>query len=431
MDTKSILGYQRGSPFAGNPYIDIQSNIIDMSNTPIDLIGIDNKGNKKKMKAGRRNPYKFEGDIVREFPMQAGGTYASLYGKDANAKVAEINALTKGILGRRGDPNAAQAYAVTSVNQPIVKFTGDTPPPQTRPLATRLPYGISPSNVYQTNEGYFYQDNNSGLPVAVSPQVVFPASNTVKREPVLFAQNSPRSFQRGGYNARDLYNYLFADDETEYDDNSTEEYSENQNTAPSEDELGVSDIQQPQEPDDSEIALQMAMGQDELMVTARNPYVKDVASVRAVGQNPYTPESVANISNPTKYAFEFFQKKGLAPHIAAGIVGNLMQESGNFRPDVVADQITGDNGASHGIAQWQKNRWPAFLNWASSQGKNPKALDTQLEYVYVEANQRGDLTKVNTAKTSSEAANLFAKYYERPAVIDKNRSRNARQLYPD
>ena len=70
IDLQSILGYSQGSPFAGNPYLDIHTpeGLIDMSNTPIDLMGIDNKGNKKKMKAGRKNPYRFDGDIVREIP---------------------------------------------------------------------------------------------------------------------------------------------------------------------------------------------------------------------------------------------------------------------------------------------------------------------------------------------------------------------------
>ncbi len=75
MDIQSILGYSMNSPFAGNPYLDINTpeGLIDMSNTPIDLVGIDNKGNKKVMKAGRKNPYRFEGDVVREIPMQQGG----------------------------------------------------------------------------------------------------------------------------------------------------------------------------------------------------------------------------------------------------------------------------------------------------------------------------------------------------------------------
>ncbi len=79
IDLKSILGYQQGSPYSNNPYLDIHTpeGLIDMSNTPMDLVGIDNKGNKKKMKANSKNPYKFEGSIVREIPiMQRGGLKA-------------------------------------------------------------------------------------------------------------------------------------------------------------------------------------------------------------------------------------------------------------------------------------------------------------------------------------------------------------------
>lgn len=75
MDLISLLGYSQNSPYAGNPFLDIHTpeGLIDMSNTPMDLIGIDNKGNKKKMKAGAKNPYQFEGNIVREIP--AGNIY--------------------------------------------------------------------------------------------------------------------------------------------------------------------------------------------------------------------------------------------------------------------------------------------------------------------------------------------------------------------
>lgn len=75
IDLQSIMGYRRDSPFKNNPYLDIstEDGIIDMSHTDIDLLGVDNMGNKKIMKAGMTNPYKFEGDIVREYPMQKGG----------------------------------------------------------------------------------------------------------------------------------------------------------------------------------------------------------------------------------------------------------------------------------------------------------------------------------------------------------------------
>jgi len=84
MDLKSILGYANGSPFMGNPYLDIETpeGLITMENTPIDLLGVDNLGNTKKMKAGRKNPYKFEGDVVREIPMRNPYQQGGLTGLD-------------------------------------------------------------------------------------------------------------------------------------------------------------------------------------------------------------------------------------------------------------------------------------------------------------------------------------------------------------
>lgn len=77
INLQSLLGYSKGSPYADSPFLNISTpaGLIDMSNTPIDLLGIDNKGNKKKMKAGRKNPYKFEGDQVTEIPLQKGNPY--------------------------------------------------------------------------------------------------------------------------------------------------------------------------------------------------------------------------------------------------------------------------------------------------------------------------------------------------------------------
>lgn len=75
MDLQSLLGYAHGSPFSTSPYLDIQTpeGLITMENTPIDLLGVDNMGNAKVMKAGRKNPYKFKGNKVREIPLQQGG----------------------------------------------------------------------------------------------------------------------------------------------------------------------------------------------------------------------------------------------------------------------------------------------------------------------------------------------------------------------
>ena len=75
IDLKSIMGYSQNSPFSNSPYLDIKTpeGLITMENTPIDLLGIDNYGNIKKMKAGKKVPYKFSGNLVREIPMKMGG----------------------------------------------------------------------------------------------------------------------------------------------------------------------------------------------------------------------------------------------------------------------------------------------------------------------------------------------------------------------
>lgn len=71
---KSFLGYRKDSPFKDEPYIDIQSNNIDMSQTDRDLILIPNKGKPVIAKAGSGG-YLFPNSTqVREIPLyQQGG----------------------------------------------------------------------------------------------------------------------------------------------------------------------------------------------------------------------------------------------------------------------------------------------------------------------------------------------------------------------
>ena len=135
-DLISILGYSKNSPFKGNPYLDIHTpdGLIDMSNTEMDLIGIDNKGNKKKMKAGAKNPYKFEGNVVREIPMQVGGLHFlepndKKLPKGIGPYLANSSELATSIGGENGEP----AYLIPSMkygrplDNPYLEFlrTGD------------------------------------------------------------------------------------------------------------------------------------------------------------------------------------------------------------------------------------------------------------------------------------------------------------------
>lgn len=49
---KSIMGYRKDSPYRQEPFIEIEGNLIDMSDTPINLLAIPDKGKPKLLKGG-------------------------------------------------------------------------------------------------------------------------------------------------------------------------------------------------------------------------------------------------------------------------------------------------------------------------------------------------------------------------------------------
>lgn len=66
MKNLSTTGYKKNSPDKDRPYNVIPSGDITMDNVDIQILGIDNLGNSKKMTPG--NNYSFPGDIVLEIP---------------------------------------------------------------------------------------------------------------------------------------------------------------------------------------------------------------------------------------------------------------------------------------------------------------------------------------------------------------------------
>ncbi len=128
----------------------------------------------------------------------------------------------------------------------------------------------------------------------------------------------------------------------------------------------------------------------------------------------YIPDNSAKVNSNTKDAYKYYtQEKGLPSHIAAGIVGNLYQESG-LKPGAV-EQTNTANG--RGIAQWDvRDRWQGFLGWSKEQRRDPYDLRTQLDYVLVEPGQSDKvLEKLKNSKTPEQAAVIFGKLYERPS----------------
>lgn len=119
---------------------------------------------------------------------------------------------------------------------------------------------------------------------------------------------------------------------------------------------------------------------------------------------------------------DFFTGHGLTRAQAAGIVGNLKQESGL-------------NAAEPGgyLAQWLGSRLTGLEHFAAQKGVTAKGNKTvQLEYIWQElrTTEKATLTKLIKAKTPQESARIFSESFERPSEPDlPNREKYATEAY--
>ena len=122
-----------------------------------------------------------------------------------------------------------------------------------------------------------------------------------------------------------------------------------------------------------------------------------------------TSNKVGKPSENAKFALNFFKEKGLNDHQAAGIVGNLIQESN------LNTTIKGDGGKAFGIAQWHPDRRKGLEVLAQSRGKNISDLETQLEYVWQELNtsEKKAMNALLNSKNVEDATKAFV-LFERP-----------------
>jgi hypothetical protein len=115
-----------------------------------------------------------------------------------------------------------------------------------------------------------------------------------------------------------------------------------------------------------------------------------------------------------KIAFDFFVGKGLSRVQAAGIVGNLDQESG-MSPTI--SQYGG--GPGRGIAQWSAGgRWDTSHDdnvawYASAHGASRYSLDLQLDFIWYELTEVGyGDAELRAATTVTAATEAFMDRYE-------------------
>ncbi len=122
----------------------------------------------------------------------------------------------------------------------------------------------------------------------------------------------------------------------------------------------------------------------------------------------------AHASDAERQAMEFFIKKGWSPHQAAGIVGNLIQESG-LKTGAINPGDGADGSNSIGVAQWNSDRARAFQAYAAQNGGNANDLATQLAFVDHELGTSENTAgqALRRASNPIQAAAAFAGY-ERP-----------------
>lgn len=147
-------------------------------------------------------------------------------------------------------------------------------------------------------------------------------------------------------------------------------------------------------------------------VTAATAPAPSVQADTALRQAPAAPGSAP--SDRAAFAMQFYQQhptNPLAPHQAAGLVGNFQQESGRaLNPTAV-----GDNGTSFGIGQWRGDRFKALQDFARQRQKPWQDFETQLDFALHEGEttEREAFTRLRSA-TNVEEATAAGIGFERP-----------------
>lgn len=130
----------------------------------------------------------------------------------------------------------------------------------------------------------------------------------------------------------------------------------------------------------------------------------------------------------SKYIQQKLMSMGFSASAAAGVVGNLVQESG-LRTDAI-----GDNGTSGGLAQWHNERLDALKRFAAARGKEWTDLDTQIEFLVEEmrTSYADTYAKMQNAELPEIAGQIMTDEYEIPDPASANyaqRQANARAAY--
>jgi len=133
-------------------------------------------------------------------------------------------------------------------------------------------------------------------------------------------------------------------------------------------------------------------------------------------------EKIKGDNNRREAYIYLTETKGLEPHIAAAMVGNLMQES--YQLDRTWEEGKVDDVGSMGVLQWHgdrlKNLYKFYKKKQSNYTKGQEIpLTAQLDFMIYEATEgdawmKKQYKKVFSTDTTKEAALNFSKYVLRP-----------------
>lgn len=122
---------------------------------------------------------------------------------------------------------------------------------------------------------------------------------------------------------------------------------------------------------------------------------------------------LAGRNNEEKIWNYLVSELGLDDQQAAGVLGNMQQESG-FNPEA-----TNPDSGAYGIAQWYAERKTGLTNFAQSEGKQVNDLGVQLDYLKKELNSTYKSTVLEPLLASdslSEATRIWLEEYEVPCT---------------
>lgn len=161
------------------------------------------------------------------------------------------------------------------------------------------------------------------------------------------------------------------------------------------------------------------------------------SSAGTTGPSSGTDVSSLGGSNADKIASYLQNNLGLNKDAAAGVLGNLQQESG-LESDINQGGARGgpsannadDNQNGYGLAQWGGVRKEGLEQFASQQGKPASDLGVQLDYLAKEVGEKpGLVDALNSAGSPDAAAKVWDQQFEMASDPQmQNRNQYAEQF---